>query len=573
MRRLFHIIMALMLTVTTVMAVTALPDDERGRKEKAQYVYMESLNARQRGDIGAHYDLLERAYELDSTNTAIAYYYGLCRLSRSGITLRDAESALAMMRKHIDASPDDYYEAIFYADAARSIRKHDLALGALKQLWKHYPYKPEVQSRLADEYAMTGDYANAVAVYDSIEALQGMSLELTSRKVMAYSALQDTVRVINEMHRLLATAPKNSSYNMVMGSVMQQLGMPDSALYYLNAAQEYEPDNGYTYLAKAQFYNEQGDSAQYDNQIYKALINENLDLDAKMGVLTDYTRQLLQSNDSSERVNRLFRVLIEQHPHESEIHELYSEYFVVKKDYKAAAEQLGYVLDIDRTDADAWRKLMLVNMMGENYPAAVAAAEQALEFNPDSIELYRYVAPAYLEMKEYDKALATYDKALSMVDSTDLTTRSVLVGGKGDVYFSRGDSVQAFKCYDEAIELNPSNYGILNNYAYFLAESDKELDKAESMAARAVNANPKNSTFIDTYAWVFYKKGDYKMALLYIRSALNNDDGENEELVEHYGDILWMDGSHDEAVEQWKKALEMEPENPEALKRKIEQGL
>ncbi|MBR1543396.1 MAG: tetratricopeptide repeat protein [Muribaculaceae bacterium] len=573
MKRLLYIIMLLMLTVTTVMAVTAVPDDERARKEKAQYVYMESLNARQRGDMGAHYDLLERAYELDSTNTAIAYYYGLCRLSRSGITLRDAESALEMMRKHIDASPDDYYETIFYADAARSLRKHDLALDALKQLWKHYPYKPEVQSRLADEYAMTGDYANAVAVYDSIEALQGMSLELTSRKVMAYSALQDTMRVINEMHRLLATAPKNASYNMVMGSVMQQLGMADSALYYLDAAQEYEPDNGYTHLAKAQFYYERGDSAQYDNQIYKALINENLDLDAKMGVLTDYTRRLLQSNDSSERVNRLFRVLIEQHPHESEIHELYSEYFVVKKDYKAAAEQLGYVLDIDRTDADAWRKLMLVNMMGENYPAAVAAAEHALAYNPDSIELYRYVAPAYLEMKEYDKALATYDQALGMVDSTDLTTRSVLVGGKGDVYFSRGDSAQAFKCYDEAIELNPSNYGILNNYAYFLAESDKELDKAESMAARAVNANPQNSTFIDTYAWVFYKKGDYKMALLYIRSALNNDDGENEELVEHYGDILWMDGSHDEAVEQWKKALEMEPEDAEALKRKIEQGL
>ena len=573
MIRLLHIIVAMAIVTLAMGAVTAQPGDaSASRKAKAQYAYLEALSARQRGDIGAHHDLLERAYELDSANTAVAYYYGLCRLSMRGSTLQEAEQALAMMHKHLENSPQDYYETIFYADACRSLKKHDLALEALKQLWKHYPYKPEVQARLADEYAFTGDFASAVAVYDSIEALQGMSLELTSRKVMAYSALQDTDRVLGEMHRLMATAPKNASYNMVMGSVMQQLGMRDSALHYLDAAQRYEPDNGYTYLAKAQFFFEQGDSAQYDNQIYRALINENLDLDAKLGVLTDYTRQLLQSNDSSERVNKLFRVLIEQHPHESEIHQLYSEYFVVRKNYPAAAEQLGYVLDIDRTDADAWRKLMLVNMMDENYPAAISAAEQALEFNPDSIELYRYVAPAYFEMKEYDKALATYDKALEMVDSADVVTRSVLVGGKGDVYFSTGDTARAFKFYDEAIELNPANYGIMNNYAYFLAESNMELDKAESMAARAVNANPTNSTFIDTYAWVFFKKGDYKMALLYIRSAINNDTEQSEELIEHYGDILWMDGSYDQAVEQWKKALEITPDN-ESLKKKIEKGL
>ena len=99
--------------------------------------------------------------------------------------------------------------------------------------------------------------------------------------------------------------------------------------------------------------------------------------------------------------------------------------------------------------------------------------------------------------------------------------------------------------------------------------SGKDLDKAESMAARAVNANPTNSTFIDTYAWVFFKKKDYQMALFYIRSAMTNADEPSADIIEHYGDILFMNGEEEEAVKQWERALEINPTN-DVLMRKVE---
>lgn len=58
------------------------------------------------------------------------------------------------------------------------------------------------------------------------------------------------------------------------------------------------------------------------------------------------------------------------------------------------------------------------------------------------------------------------------------------------------------------------------------------------------------------------------MALLYMRSAIDQSEEPNEDLLEHYGDILWADDSHKQAVEQWEKALELMPEN-ETLKQKI----
>ena len=89
------------------------------------------------------------------------------------------------------------------------------------------------------------------------------------------------------------------------------------------------------------------------------------------------------------------------------------------------------------------------------------------------------------------------------------------------------------------------------------------------MAAKAVNANPDNATFIDTYAWVFFKKKDYDMALFYIKSAMSNTDEPSADIIEHYGDILYMTGDKEGAVKQWEKALELKPTN-DVLMRKVE---
>lgn len=48
--------------------------------------------------------------------------------------------------------------------------------------------------------------------------------------------------------------------------------------------------------------------------------------------------------------------------------------------------------------------------------------------------------------------------------------------------------------------LKDDNIGCLNNYAYYLSEKEIYLDKAEQMSFRAIKAEPKNATYLDTYA-------------------------------------------------------------------------
>ncbi|MDE6239193.1 MAG: hypothetical protein K2M54_04305, partial [Muribaculaceae bacterium] len=79
----------------------------------------------------------------------------------------------------------------------------------------------------------------------------------------------------------------------------------------------------------------------------------------------------------------------------------------------------------------------------------------------------------------------------------------------GDYYYRVKRRDDDFTVYEEALKANPFNYMAMNNVAYYYAETDTLLDRAESFAKRVVRNQPDNTTYLDTYAWVLYKKGDY----------------------------------------------------------------
>lgn len=544
----------------------AISEDDR---VKAEYIFLEAEKQRNMGRDDAFHHLLQYAHSLDPENSAIAYYLGYSRLMKSNLSVSDSlfSSSLRMMRKHVDAHPEDKYEAMLYANGNMIANQVQEGLRVLKIQAERNPHNVEVQLSIADAYARLEDYRNAIAAYDSVQQWQGQSVQLSARKVRAYQALNDTVGAIGEMRSLLATAPRNVDYNLAMGNMMLMFGERDSALTYYDKAQQYEPENGATYLAKAQFYNAIGDSVNYDQQTYQALVSKDLDVASKVEVLADYARHLLVAKDSSARTENLFKVLIEQHPNEPQIRMLFSDYLAAKDDMKGAAEQMDYAVNLDPTDAQAWNRLLVLNIISENYEAAIAAGDRAIELNPNDIELYGYIAPAYYNIKQYDKAIEVYKKALAAVDSTDTEHRSMFLGGMGDAKFSKGDTIGAFALYDQAIEIDPNNVSILNNYAYFLTLCNRDLDKAERMSAKTVQAEPQNATFLDTYAWVFYKRKEYTMAQLYIEMAIKNERRPSSDIYDHYGDILLAVGNKQEALKQWKKALELDAGNKELLEK------
>ena len=69
-----------------------------------------------------------------------------------------------------------------------------------------------------------------------------------------------------------------------------------------------------------------------------------------------------------------------------------------------------------------------------------------------------------------------------------------------------------------------------------------------------------DGTYLDNYAWILFMEERYADAKTYIEPALKNRDShaDNSTVLEHAGDIYYMNGMADESVDCWKKAYTLE---------------
>ena len=106
----------------------------------------------------------------------------------------------------------------------------------------------------------------------------------------------------------------------------------------------------------------------------------------------------------------------------------------------------------------------------------------------------------------------------------------------------------AFIHYDRALLYDPANLLAMNNCAYYLACENRDLDRAEQLSYRCITEEPDNATSLDTYAWILYRKLDYAEARRYIDRALEKDPEPSAELMEHAGDIYFMNQLPEQAL-------------------------
>lgn len=512
----------------------AEPDEATTRRAKAEYALMEAMRCQAVDSTDAYVDLLQYAYNTDTSLTAAAFHLGLAMMGAEGQDRAYYLRAIELMRKHFVAHPDDYNETMIYGDLCVMLGMPEQSLASARALAAMHPNKFEVMARLARAYTLNYEFAHSNVVYDSIEMIHGRSQGITDRKIANFIALRDTAAAIAEQHSLLMTAPDNVDFILETANTYYQLGRRDSALSYLHRAHDIAPDDGNVYAAIGLYYRAIGDSVAFFENTYKALMTDNLELEQKEQLLIGVARHFYTPGDTSVRAARLFEALIEKHPHEVSFHKAYADYLAACSHYSEAGEQLSYALDMEPTDIDNWHRLMLIHLLEEDYPAAISASERAIEYNSDDPTIYSYVGQANFQMKRYNEAITAYTRAIELTDSLDTEEISDLLGAMGDAYCAMGDTVTAYARYEHSLELNPDNAGILNNYAYMLSLQGAQLDRAEAMVKRALMITPGSATFLDTYAWVLYRKGEYAAALEQQQAAMQAIQGDpGDEMLQH----------------------------------------
>ena len=569
------------LLILAILALGALSALAAGRQRqagtetedtrKADYIYLEALRAKSQSNHDAAFALLRRAHELNPADREIGVELSTYLLSLSQTDSALLTSSMALLRDYCEANPTDIYYGGRYAMLNEQLLNRDEALRTWKRLHTLYPDRLEVTYRYAGALAQGGTQADrdkAIAVYDSVEIAEGKSIPLSSKKIQLYYSLQDTASILAEADRLRNSAPRNVDFQVFSGDIYSMFGLNDQAKQFYDSACILDPSSGLAYYSRAQFYHTLGDSAAFNREVFQALEQKNLNVETKLVILRSYIQEMFNDSTNFPQIGQLFDVLIDQHPHEHDIHDLYSRYLIVTKDYSKAAEQTERALDLDPADSEGWEMLTSLYLQVDRLDDARQAIKRSLRYYPDNSRQYLVLGSIYDQEGQRDKATAEYRHALSLTDSTDVSQLSRIYGAMGDNLYASEQADSAFVYYQKSLLYDPDNTLALNNCAYYLACEGRDLDRALEMIEKAVGAEPENATSMDTYAWVLFKRKDYAKAREIIDRTLSLTDERSEEILEHAGDIYFMDGDPDGALRFWKEALELAPDN-QLLAKKV----
>ena len=103
---------------------------------------------------------------------------------------------------------------------------------------------------------------------------------------------------------------------------------------------------------------------------------------------------------------------------------------------------------------------------------------------------------------------------------------------EAECHYRAGHYDKAWASFDKILARNPDDWVTLNNYAYYLSEQGIELERAERMSRRTIEAEPDNANSLDTYAWILHLMGRDQEALPYMLKAVKLDP-KSETLQEH----------------------------------------
>lgn len=536
------------------------------QQRKYDYFFLEAMRMKGKNEYDAAFGLLQHCLDINPTASSALY-----EISQYYMFLRQVPQGQVALEQAVAFAPDNYWYSQGLVSLYQQQNELDKAAALLEKMVTRFPSKQAPLFSLLDIYSRQEKYNDVISTLNRLEKRLGKNEQLSMEKFRIYLQMKDDKKAFQEIESLVQEYPMDMRYQVILGDVYLQNGKKQEAYDAYQKVLAVEPDNPMALFSMASYYEQTGQKELYQQQLDTLLLNKKVTSDTKISVM----RQVIAENEQSSakdstQVIALFDRMMKQDMDDPQIPMLYSQYLLSKNMEQEAVPVLEQVVDLDPTNKAARLMLVSAAVKKEDYKQIIKVCEPGIEATPDALELYYYLAIAYHQAEQGDSVLSVCNRALEHI--TPDTRKEVIsdfYSIMGDIYHTKKQMTEAYAAYDSALVYNPSNIGALNNYAYYLSVERRDLDKAEEMSYKTVKAEPNNSTYLDTYAWILFEKGNYAEARIYIDNAMKNDGEKSDVIVEHCGDIYFMTGDAEGALKYWKKALEMGSES-KMLKQKIE---
>ena len=526
--------------------------DDSYDKAKFDYVYVEAIKQKLMGNGGEALKRLEEAIEINPESDA-AYYQMAQIVSANG----DIENGKKYLKKAVSIDPENIWYLMMMGGFYYQQKNVDSAIIYYEKAVRYFPDEEDLQLTLGNLYSENKNYDKAIKIFDLFDKKYGVNENSTvsSIRTLVNAKKYDDALVKAEL--LLKEFPDEVLYNGLLAEIYVAKGERVKAGEVYNNLLERNPDDPGIQLAVCEFLIGEKDYNELFLLLNNVTLNTNIKREDKISL---FARMIelpdLISNNSDELIIALM-VFEANYKKDDIVPLLRPEVMIKMSKLDDAALRLEEIIEENPDNYFAWEKLLLVLNQKKDYKnLEIKGEECATRFNRSFLAKILYANGA-LENKNFNVALEELRKAEILAgDNKEFMTQVLTM--RADVFYRMKDYDKAFETFEVAVRENGDDLTVINNYAYYLAEQNRNLKEAEVMAKKVIEEEKGNTTYLDTYAWVLYKRGKLKEAARVMEEIINSGAPPDAEWYEHYGYILSGQHNCTKAIEYWSFAIKLD---------------
>lgn len=512
------------------------------------YLFYNANKEKITGNIDKAESLFAQCIRIDSRNAAAMY-----ELAQIYANKKKYNDALFFARSAAEIDPENNWYQLLLAENLQQTGKHAEAVAVYDKLVKENPERIDYYFNWGNAFLFAGKPEEAIKVFDKVEQLIGVDKDLVIQKERLYLKMGKVDKAAAEIEKLIANDPNDMEAYSMLVEVYQVNDMKDKALETIQRMQKINPSNPRVFLSLAEYYRSTKEKEKSFEQLKLAFQSNELDSDVKLRILTSYLPLVQQDSTMLEQSLALSDLLAKAHPNEALAHAVHGDFLAVAKQREESRTEYRAAIAIDNKNENVWQQLIIIESELSDFDAMLKESEEALTLFPNNSVFYLFNGIAKSQKKNYDEAIKAYTTGSKLVVDNDLQLVE-FYSRIADDYHQLKNHAESDKFYDKALDIDPKNSFVLNNYSYYLSVRGEQLDKAASMSKLSNEITANQASFQDTYGWILFRQGKLDDAKEWLEKAMSNGGDKNGTILEHYGDVLFKDGKTDKAIEFWIKA-------------------
>ena len=547
----------------SVQSIQSLSKTYTAEELSVDDLFLQGVTQKELGNHIEAKELLEKVLEKTGGQYAPAHYY----LGDIYFQSKEFSRVLQHDGAAMEQDPDNIWYQLQTAGHYQQLSQYDKAAKVYAKIVKEYPKKEPYYFEWANSLLAQKDYDGAIKVMDKYENCFGINDAVSMQKRNLYLGMGKPDKAIQEMEKLQKAFPFETKYSAILAETFMSQKNYTKAKEFYDQILKYNPEDPYIHISLANLYRQTGDTDTGYRELKKGFGNPNLDPKTKLSLLDAFYNVEHITPPEQQQIDTLLDILLVAHQADAEAFALVGSVLFNLQRFEQADHILSIALEKGVTNYHLYEQLIFITSLKQGSEQKLMEyCNEAMEHYPEQPIPYLFKGNALVHiMKDYGKGVETLEAGLNWVVGNAIM-ESDFCSTLGEAYYRLNNYASSDRNFRKAILLNPENYVVKNNFAYYLSQRGENLSEARTLIEFVLKKYPREGVFLDTYAWVLFKQGECEKAKSVLQPLMQNSAVSSEQM-QHYGEILNKCGDKNQAKIFFQKAMEkkISEETPSSL--------